>query len=109
MPIEEVRTGDFDGDGTIDILTLHDVRFSLDVETGGSKCYTAIVHWCMVGGGSVTVQCHSKLWHGIACYVQLTLLLYCRVKFISSTKCQLASSFGVSYDTIVECYANFLL
>lgn len=49
-PIVEVRTGDFDGDGVVDILTLHSVPKD-------SSCYTARLHWCTVtGNGGVTVS-----------------------------------------------------
>ena len=46
-PITEVRTGDFDGDGVVDILTLHGDGRSSEVK-GHRPCYTAIVHRCRV-------------------------------------------------------------
>ena len=49
-----MRTGDFDGDGVVDILTLHRVHPSSDSNT--IKCYDATVHWCEVDKGSVAVR-----------------------------------------------------
>lgn len=57
LPVVEVRTGDFDGDGVVDILTLHDVVPSSEYKVH-HRCYVATVHWCMVVDDGVTI--HGK-------------------------------------------------
>ena len=48
-PISEVRTGDFNGDGVVDILTLHS-----EVEV--HHCYTPTLHLCEVTDDRVAVK-----------------------------------------------------
>lgn len=48
-PVAEVKVGDFDGDGVVDILTLHS-------EVGGRQCYTPTLHLCEVTGDRIAVK-----------------------------------------------------
>ena len=48
-PIDEVKIGDFNGDGVVDILTLHS-------EVRVRRCYTPTLHLCQVTDGRVTMR-----------------------------------------------------
>ena len=45
-----MKTGDFNGDGVVDILTLHS-------EVKVRRCYTPTLYLCQVKDGRVTVKC----------------------------------------------------